>query len=124
MTQDLDTFGRLLMKDVRDQTILEYDGMVSGKINSISGKKLRALLDQFDQDQREAIKSIILTQIDGAIHNFLWLIEKGGDSSFPVVLNGGIPPVDLATASDGLTGELYSDEGWIARYSMNRGTFS
>lgn len=123
MTQDLDTFGRLLMRDVRDQTISEYDGMASGKINSSSGKKLRALLDQFDQDEKDAIKSIILTQIDGAIHNFLWLIEKGGNSSFPVVLNGGIPPVDLARASDGLTGELYSDVGWIARYSMNRVTF-
>lgn len=119
MTRDLDVFGRILMKEVRDLTISSYDRMASGTMKSIMGKKIHALTTPFNEDQKEVIKSIVLTQIDAAIHNFLWLIERKGDSTFPLFLEGGVPPVDLAAASDGLTGELYSDEGWIAQYSVN-----
>lgn len=119
MTQELDVFGRLLMKEVRDRTISSYDRMASGTIKSVTGKKLYALMNDFDEDQKNVIKAIVLSQIDGAIHNFLWLIERQGTSTFPLVLEGGMPPVDLAAASDGLSGELYSDEGWIAQYSSN-----
>jgi hypothetical protein len=36
-----------------------------------------------------------------------------------VAADGG--EVDLAQASDGLPGELYSEEGWIARFGATAG---
>jgi hypothetical protein len=109
----LDYFGEVLMSKVRDETIWNHEAVVNGKMRAPSLIKKYKKLDSFSEEQKKILREFILRTVDLTIHNFLFMIEESEDLS--LILNNA----DLAELSDGLCGELYSDDGWIAKYSEN-----
>lgn len=112
----LDEFGKQYMSVVRDQAILTVDRLLTGGDRSDRGRRLAAVLGDLTPDQVRTHRAIAIEAIDVALHNVLWMIEQS--DTFDVVANVGEGTFQsLRDASDGLSGELYSDDGWIALFS-------
>lgn len=78
--------------------------------------QIRELLTNFNKEQIEVILNLIPTIVDTSMHYFLEVIDSSED--IKISLNDkDSNPMAIKELSDGLAGELYSDEGWIARFS-------
>lgn len=115
----LELFGRLLMTKVRDKAILEWKMISDGRMKGESAPKIREILDTFSAEQREAFLLLVPQIVDTTLHHLLWTLEQQEDVMVHVRAGEQDVP-DLKEVSDGLAGELYTDEGWIARYSREK----
>ena len=66
-------------------------------------------------DDREILVDLIPGIVDTVLHHLLWTAEQQSDLQLGIKTDHGIE--SLREISDGLPGELYTDEGWIARFS-------
>jgi hypothetical protein len=114
---ELEHFGALLMKRVRDITIKEMkEGLIHSRNGSIS-KEINRIAEEKSISEKEKLFAIIPITVDLAIHYFLWMIEEG--SNLKLIYKDpetGIE-VNVNEISDGLSGEIFTDEGWINRFS-------
>lgn len=114
----LNKFGELLMKDVRDKTISHWDMILDGRMKGISGQQVKAKIDSFSDEQIEVLKWLIPKVIDENLHNLLTMVEENETIKVEVWnhhLSGNVKEL-----SDGLAGELYTEDGWISRFSKER----
>ena len=114
MNDKLQYFGNKLMKEVRDRTIREFDLRVSGKMMDEESQRLANKMQNMNEEQRELINKIISQSIDLCIHNTLCLLEDNDD----IVLL--VDDISISECSDGLSGELYTEDGWIQKFSEQR----
>ena len=114
MRDVLSNFGEILMNDIRDRTIHGYDMRITGKMRDESSQKLFGEVQQLNDSQRQLIERIIPQIVDLSIHNMLCMVEE--HSNIDVQMDGE----SISEISDGLAGELYSEDGWIQRFSNQR----
>lgn len=112
----LDTFGQMLMSNVRDEAISDWKMIIDGRMKDESSERVRTTLASLSNAQRDAVLRLIPQVVDTVLHHLLWTLEQTENVNVSVQSNDEFVP-SLREASDGLSGELYSDEGWIARYS-------
>lgn len=112
----LDLFGKTLIEEVRDQTIKTMEWSFQGTARAPYQLELMAGLQKLDPAARDLCSQAVLLAIDHAIANTLDLFEEGA-SDYVVALKkeGGLE--DISAKSDGLQGELYTQDGWVARFS-------
>jgi hypothetical protein len=113
----LDEFGKLLIEHVRDHSIHDVQRLVSGKLvgreqramhRALEGAALRA-------DQFEVVGRLLANAIETTMANFLNFLHE---NEFGVVYRDDRGREhDVQAMSDGLAGELYSEAGWIAKFS-------
>lgn len=114
MDDTLSQFGEILMNEVRDRTIHGFDMIVTGKMKGESSQKLFHEIKQMDDKQRHIIEKIIPQIVDLSIHNMLCMFEEHAD--IELQMNNEC----ITEISDGLAGELYTEDGWIQRFSKER----
>ncbi len=79
-------------------------------------EKLRKVLDELSPAGKTTFLSLVAAVVDSTLHHLLRTLQN--DSHVRIAVSLGSTEVsNLAKISDGLAGELYSDEGWIARFS-------
>jgi len=114
----LDAFGSLLMKRVRDQVIFEWNGYIDGQMKGSTAARIQESLHLFDTRQIAALHQLIPEIVDTTLHHLLWMIEQ--EKAVNLTLSDKDGEVhELRDLSDGLAGELYAEDGWIARFSKN-----
>ena len=113
----LDQFGALLMEVVRDYSITQLNGMLRKKGRLPEGKKLNKLYKSLSSEERDALEKLIQIAVDITLHDFLWLIEQEPD--LDLVMKTPDEVKSLRDESDGLSGEIYSIDGWIAQFSKH-----
>ena len=106
-----DDFGKDLIKEVRDRTIRQYYKKISCLMKSEDDQALFRRYESLDEGAKKFIKDLIPMIVDTSLHNTLCMIE---DSENFILTIG---EDDIRDISDGLTGELYTEDGWIAKYS-------
>jgi hypothetical protein len=111
----LNKFGQLLMRRVRDEAVTDWKMMIDGRMKGASAEKVRQLLGSLSEADKRLISHLIPGVVDTVLHHLLWTVEQETDLYVGVETDDGIE--NLRDISDGLPGELYSDEGWIARFS-------
>ncbi len=120
MTNDeiLEKFGQVLISEVRDETIDKFQMIASGSMKSVPALELHRKLNTFSEDQLSVIRQVVVSSIDDVVHNFLWMLEQHEDD---IVLSCGedksSKKENVMELSDGISGEIYTDDGWIAKYS-------
>lgn len=114
MDDILSRFGEILIKEVRDRTIHGFDMIVTGKMKDDSSQKLFHEIKQMDDKQNQIIEKIIPKIVDLSIHNMLCMFEEHAD--IEVNMNNEC----ITEISDGLAGELYTEDGWIQKFSKER----
>jgi len=118
MTNDklLEKFGQILMTEVRDEAIEKYEMIVSGRMKSTPAIEVNTKLSALSDDQLSLIREVVVNSIDDVIHNLLWMIEQHEDD-VELICSEGTNKANMNEVSDGLSGEIYTDDGWIALFS-------
>jgi hypothetical protein len=111
----VDAFGRFLMTNLRDEALAYYDLLARGHWRAPELAHLQGDLGALSARQRAILRRGVVATVDHAIHHFLLdVVEQDDDGEAIRVVVGG---ADVATLSADLDGELYTADGWLARYS-------
>ena len=108
---NLDEFGKIFINEVRDKSIEEMQKRIDGSMKGESAKLVQEKVDKFNYEQKEFLKYILSLTVNNTLHNFLWMIEQYDE--LKLLYND----TDIREESDGLTGELYTEDGWIEKYT-------
>lgn len=113
--QTLESFGKDFIKETRDKTLEKLIDISKGKYNTVEAIYLRRLMSKNSETDIYKIVTILL---DNYIQKILFFYETSDD--WAIVEKEKIEEIDiesLAEMSDGLSGELFTEDGWIAKYS-------
>ena len=111
MEDILNEFGKILIKEVRDNVINSMNESIDGKRKGIAAQLIKKKIAILNEEQIEVLKELILEIVDCSLDSILFMIE--GDPELQLIFQG----VDLKEVSDGLSGELYTEDGWIQKFS-------
>ncbi|MDR3179911.1 MAG: hypothetical protein LBT70_03355 [Holosporaceae bacterium] len=95
-------FGKNVIIAARDMTIKEKFEIVNGSSNAPLYIKLHEELASFNSEQKKIIQKLMITSIDGAINNFLWMMEQNNDKYAFVAKCKNGEQFDIEQESDGL----------------------
>jgi len=111
----LDKFGKFIVENMRDKGIKFYENLAQGLWKAPSLKLLQEELKQFDEEQLSIIRQCIVSSIDNSVHDFLFALQESSDmnNDVQIVIDGH----NIGELSDGLQGELYTEDGWYSKYS-------
>jgi hypothetical protein len=111
----LDNFGKVVAEDLRDSALNHYLDLETGFIGSKSARELSASLSEFSEEQRQLIRKIITECVDTGVHDFLFALEENRHG-VSVSINGQ----DISGISDGLQGEIFTEDGWFEKFSQHK----
>lgn len=112
----LDYFGEVLMKKVRDPAISQWEGIIDGRMKSASAQRVHDALAGLNPEQMEVLRSLVPQIVDTTLHHLLWTLEQ--NENIDVAVKTPTESVkSIRDVSDGLSGEVYGDDGWISSYS-------
>jgi hypothetical protein len=114
-TDSLETFGKFLMINLRDRAIRYCDQLIDCKLKAPSVAHLQTDLQTLTEEQLSIVRRCVVRVTDYAIHDFLFQLQEctGLEDAIQIYVNG----INVAEVSDGLHGEPYTEDGWMARYS-------
>lgn len=115
-------FGEFLMVHLRDEAIDQFDRLVAGEDKS--SLALSAVLSQLTPELKAAVRRAVVGSLDYGLHAFLFTLSAiaDRDDEDEIELPQVIVTVDgenVAGQSDGLHGELFGDDGWLATFSRH-----
>ena len=112
--QYLDALGQLLMDRVRDYTLRQMKSILEGRMKT--PRPLFEKCQALPGEVADLPMEVALETMDHCLHNLMCMIEESEDVVKVHVIQGQ-EPANLEEISDGLPGELFSEYGWIARFS-------
>lgn len=114
-TTALDAFGSLITQHLRDAALRRAEAILCGSLTSPATQALQSEVQSFSPQQCETLRSVVRASVDAGIHDFLFKLQEFSSlgSTVKVLVNGQ----DIASLSDGLHGEAYSNRGWYSRFS-------
>ena len=110
----LDEFGKIFMEETRDVSIRIMDKKIDGTMKGEGQKEFNEKISGFTDEQKEILKFVVSETVEQVLHNFLFMVEE--HEEIGLLYND----VNLNEESDGLAGELYTEDGWIEKYSSQR----
>ena len=105
----VDDFGEIYIKEVRDRTLAVYDKLKRSEMQSAHSRQLSRVLQQISADHPHLLDQVVMEIVDLMLFHSLNCIEQHCE----LVMEDQV----VTDLSDGLAGELYSEEGWIQRFS-------
>ncbi|WP_032139593.1 hypothetical protein [Rickettsia tamurae] len=111
----LDKFGSVYIDFVRDGVLTQMLGILNNttKANKILAQKV----NEISNESKEIIEIIVQETLDRCLHYTLFMLQEYEDEMALIMYDEDHNQYSLAEISDGLCGELYSEDGWIAKYS-------
>lgn len=117
--ESLDLFGRLLMTAVRDRSIHKWDRILDGSLRGRTAEQVRQLVAESGSDVTGLLHELVPRIVDSTIFWMLQMFEESPDLCL-YIRDQTHPVQELRDQSDGLAGELFSEDGWIQRFSHCR----
>lgn len=114
MNENLDEFGKIFINEVRDSTIYSIDNMINGSMKGKTTQEIKEKFLDLSDKHIDVIKWLVPKIVDISLHNMLFTIEQYDE--IELLFN----QENLKNTSDGLAGELYTEDGWINRFSKER----
>jgi hypothetical protein len=116
-TPELDKFGQLLVTKLRDSALDFFDGLARSQWKRPSTGKLQADLATLSPEQREIVRRCVVACVDRGLGGFLFALSEAHDfgRQIAVMVDGK----NIAELSDGLQGEPYGQDGWVARFGKH-----
>ena len=116
MKDILDRFGQLLVSEVRDVAVAVALKSLRGQMQDQASKQLEAELAKVPESTLNLLEAFATDLVDSTLHDLLSFFE--GTEDFLIAFQENENDlVDLNEISDGLAGELVTEEGWISRFS-------
>ena len=115
----LDKFGEFIVVNLRDKAIETAEMLLENGSKSPQTKILQDELLTFNAAQKAIVANAVKASIDAAIHDFLFAIEEQADfeNDIQIIVNED----NIVEMSDGLQGELFTQDGWLEKYSKFKG---
>lgn len=110
-------FGQFIVKNLWDNAIEDYDLLARGHWKTPAVQQLQKEVAALTPQQREIVRRCIVESLGSGLHQFLFALGEAHDfkQGIAVVVDG----VDIVEQSDGLHGELFGPDGWMAKYSKH-----
>ncbi|MCH4245394.1 hypothetical protein [Acinetobacter gerneri] len=105
----LDQFGEDFIKNVRDRVLGIHNKLKKNEMKSHSDIELSKKINSLNEKQKEILDEVVIETVDRILFNFLNFIEQDCQIIYE--------DKNINKLTDGLAGELYSDDGWIKKYS-------
>lgn len=113
----LDSFGQEFISSIRDQSIFEFEAILNGRMKSKSSIELSNEIKAFDENQINVLKKVVFNSIDSVIYNVLNMLEQNEENMKLLISQDGNDEKNILELSDGLSGELFTENGWIEKFS-------
>lgn len=114
----LESFGKWLMQDVRERALTLVKEYAKGSTDSRIGRLVRDVMDRHSIPDSGAFAEIGALAVDLSLDSLLSAIQ--GSPQMKVLYSAdGTTFADLNAASDGLAGELYTKDGWLRRFGIS-----
>ena len=115
MDTSLDKFGAFFVQNLRDRMLHKLETLLHGHLKAPDLLKLQSQLSGFSDEQKQVLSGVIEEIITSGMHDLLFAIqeESDADGALKVLVDGE----EVAKLSDGLHGEIFGKDGWIARFS-------
>lgn len=111
----LDKVGEFVMMHLRDRGIEFAEQLIAGRWKAPALADLQASVRRLSRNDQKLVYDVVVESIDVAIHDFLFALGEWSDTDDGVSLH--CSGVSVARSSDGLQGEPFGENGWIARFS-------
>jgi hypothetical protein len=115
----LDTFGRLLVQNVRDEMIQWFDAATTHQRRDIYSRELAEHFQTLSPEARIAISELVPLLVDETISVFLQQFDLEERLRLEMQDTDGTY-VNLLELTDGLEAEYRVVEGWAASFSTQR----
>lgn len=112
----VEEFGRLLVRDVYDQSIDVLHTMISRGLQGNKPDPMQLEYESLDNASAELVRRFMHTAVDQTFAHFLSFFDAH-DIPIPFPTDSG-SEIDVTHTSDGLAVEPYSESGWIAKFSQ------
>lgn len=113
----LDSFGQEFISSIRDQSIFEFEAILNGRMKPKSSIELSNEIKAFDENQINVLKKVVFNSIDSVIYNVLNMLEQNEENMKLLISQDGNDEKNILELSDGLSGELFTENGWIEKFS-------
>ncbi len=114
--QILDELGQLII-DTRDHSIEWFDKYTNNPGKTDQAKQYHEFLSRCSEKQVREFREIVITLVDKTLHSLLHGLEGSDNMHLVHGDREKYEAVDIIEMSDGIGGELYTEEGWIYRFS-------
>lgn len=115
-TEALEIFGKLLMERVRDCSLKTVEMILERQMKSPDDQRLGENLAELTDFQKSCVFELGAIAVTETLANLFDLIGFKNDS-IKLLFFLDNQNFDLNEISDGLIGEMQTNEGWIAKYS-------
>ena len=115
MDQSLDKFGEFVIKNLLDQGIDKFKRLSNGEIEAPSLQGLQQDSQSFNAKDMEVVQRLIVEIMTSTTHDFLYALQERAELKEDIQIT--VDNNSITELSDGIQGELFSDNGWIKRYS-------
>ena len=114
---DLNSFGEALINSARDETVETLEQMLRGTARAPYLQVLCTALGEMAEADQKIVLEVALLMIDKTISRSLSVFEDEKNSFFVGSRAEG-KIRDVSDSSDGLSGELYTEDGWVHLFSQ------
>lgn len=111
----LEDFGKCLMQYCRDRSLTMTTRVLQGKIKSPNHKIVGEILQNLTDEEKRAIEDLAKLMFNEITFQFEQLLNE--HKKYKLMYTDGESAIDLLDLSDGLFGEMFGEDGWIASYS-------
>ena len=113
--KSIEKFGRLIAEELRDSALNKCLDIESGWGASVEMKGMSSSFSELSEEQRVFVRKLVTECVDTGIHDFLFALEEQ-KHGVKITVNGD----DIGGHSDGLQGEIFTEDGWFEKYSQHR----
>ncbi|WP_145262034.1 hypothetical protein [Calycomorphotria hydatis] len=93
----------------------DLEMLMAGSWKAPALQNLQERLAAMSDDQRSTIRDTAERLITTGMHDFLFAVQEDSDAEGSIRLE--VDGVEIAKTSDGLHGEIFTEDGWIERFS-------
>jgi len=112
--KSLDKFGKFIIENLFDKGIYHFQELSKGTFK-LHPDQTENPFDQFDDAQKKLMEEVVKKILTSATHDFLFALEERNDMEEDIQVI--VDQENIAELSDGLQGELFTEDGWLYKYS-------
>lgn len=110
----LSQFGHEFIKNTRDRTFKIYKKLKNNEMKVKDNLILYNKINNLNLDEQLILDDVVYEMVDLVLFNVLNFLEENTQIEFK--------DENINAITDGLAGELYSNEGWIRKFSAYHST--
>lgn len=110
---NLTMFGKEFITSTRDRSIQHLESLLKQEIKAPSLQGVQHKISLMDVEEKELLHLLGMMIVDNTLFNVLMMFEELEDKLTLLAYHENI-----VESSDGLAGELFTDAGWISKFSQ------